>query len=100
MAPSGLAWPAVEVSLPEAVAKRGSVEDLEVLVESPHLGPPLLGERPRTHDQHALDPSPRLELLEDQARLDRLSDADVVSDQKARPVGTEQSKTGLYWKGT
>ena len=49
---------------------------------SPHLVPPLQGERGRADDEHGAGPVAEEQLLDDQAGLDGLAQADVVGDQQ------------------
>ena len=66
--------------------QRGSVQDREVQAELlRHLLAPLQRQRRRAYDQHPPGPVSQQHLLDHQAGLDRLAQADIVGDQQVHP---------------
>ncbi|MCY4634967.1 MAG: hypothetical protein OXG04_10775 [Acidobacteria bacterium] len=51
----------------------------------PQLFLPLLAQRGRREHQNPLDAAPQQQLGEDQPRLDRLAQPDIVGDEQANP---------------
>ena len=76
------------------------VDNLEFEAELlPHLVPPLQRQARRAHDDGGAGPVPQQQLLNDQARLDRLAEADVVGEQKVRPRGLQGAAQRLELVG-
>ena len=66
-----------------------AVDDHEVEAELlPHLVLPLQRQARRAHDDHGPGAVPQQQLLDDQAGLDGLAQADVVGEQQVRPRRT------------
>ena len=91
----------IEVGLLDAVAQGVTVDVGELLVEALEFLQPLaLGDqRLRADDQHGLQLTTGLKLLQDEACLDRLSYADLVCDQQSRTIRLDQfqDRSELVW---
>ena len=77
-----------------------AVDDDEVEAELlAHLVGPLHRQAWRTHDHHAAGPVPQQQFLDDQPRLDRLAQADVVGQQQVRPGRPQRAAQRLQLVG-
>jgi hypothetical protein len=66
-----------------------AVDDAELQAELlAHLVAPLDLQRSRAHDHHGPDAMAEDQLLEHQARLDRLAEPDIVGSETARGAPT------------
>ena len=77
-----------------------AVDDLEFQAELlPHLVLPLQRQARRADDDHRPGAVPQQQFLEDQARLDGLAEAHVVSEQQVRPRGLQRAPQRLELVG-
>ena len=78
----------ITIRLRDTFCKSPAIELCEVLVKTLHLKLPfaLRNERPWAYNQHGGDPGTRLQFFQNQSRLDRLSDADIVRNENTWAV--------------
>ena len=78
------------------LGQSGGVDDGEVQAELvPHLLTPLVGQAGRAHNDHRAGPVAQEELLDHQAGLNGLAQADIVGEQQVGARGGQGPAQGL-----